>query len=336
MKTILILGLFISSAMSCVEGQTNGIADGNATVHAVSSKSNKTATSTSANSPETLKKEAVNPEQLQSDQLQKDIKILEEYLATQGITDFKRTDSGLIYVVEKQGDGAKVNPGETVSVHYTGRTLDGNKFDSSLDRGQPLSFPIGKGQVIQAWDQGIPLFNVGGKGTLYAPSPLAYAERGFPGAIEPNTPLIFDIEVVDSYDPTARAKEAAALNFAEIEAYAKANKLDTRKTESGLYYVILSEGEGEKAQEGQTVSVDYTGTFLDGSEFDSSRDRGPYTFQLGKGKVIKGWDEGLQLLSKGGKAKLLVPSTLGYGSHDRGPIKANSVLLFDVELVDIK
>lgn len=108
----------------------------------------------------------------------------------------KNTSSGLYYIIEKQGTGEQAVAGKTVEVHYTGTLADGTKFDSSLDRGQPFSFQLGKGMVIRGWDEGIALLKVGSKAKLIIPSDLGYGERGFPGAIPQNATLIFDVELL--------------------------------------------------------------------------------------------------------------------------------------------
>ena len=108
-------------------------------------------------------------------------------------------------------------------------------------------------------------------------------------------------------------------------------------TASGLKYVDVAEGTGATAQNGQMLTVHYTGTLQNGTKFDSSVDRGkPYVFRLGSGSVIKGWDEGLLGMKVGGKRKLTIPAALGYGARASGNIPPNSTLLFDVELLDAK
>ncbi|MDP1743530.1 MAG: FKBP-type peptidyl-prolyl cis-trans isomerase [Candidatus Amesbacteria bacterium] len=94
------------------------------------------------------------------------------------------------------GTGSEVKSGDTVVMHYTGTLVDGTKFDSSLDRGQPFETQIGVGRVIKGWDQGVPGMKVGGKRKLYIPSALAYGERGAGGVIGPNANLIFEVELL--------------------------------------------------------------------------------------------------------------------------------------------
>lgn len=113
---------------------------------------------------------------------------------------------------------------------------------------------------------------------------------------------------------------------------------DLLTTDSGLQYVIQVEGSGEAPENGDLVKVHYTGTLEDGTKFDSSYDRGqPFEFALGRGQVIKGWDEGIALLKVGGKARLVIPPELGYGERGAGGvIPPNATLIFEVELLEIK
>ena len=110
------------------------------------------------------------------------------------------------------------------------------------------------------------------------------------------------------------------------------------KTDSGLQYVELKEGDGEKAKKGDTVEVHYTGWLKDGKKFDSSLDRKePFEFKLGAGKVIKGWDEGVAGMKVGGKRKLIIPAELAYGKKGAGGvIPPDAELTFEVELLKIK
>jgi len=109
------------------------------------------------------------------------------------------------------------------------------------------------------------------------------------------------------------------------------------KTASGLRYTDITVGTGATPQRGQTVTVHYTGTLENGKKFDSSVDRGvPYTFRIGRGEVIKGWDEALMTMKVGGKRHLVIPPNLGYGANGTSNIPGNSTLIFDVELLGVK
>ena len=108
-------------------------------------------------------------------------------------------------------------------------------------------------------------------------------------------------------------------------------------TASGLKYIDEVVGTGESPSPGRTVSVHYTGTLENGTKFDSSLDKGkPYDFAIGRGEVIKGWDEGIMTMKAGGKRKLIIPANLAYGAAGRPGIPPNATLLFDVELVAVK
>ncbi len=109
---------------------------------------------------------------------------------------FDKTESGLRYQIIQKGDGAKPTAGQTVSVHYKGQLPDGTVFDSSYKRNAPIDFPIGQGQVIAGWDEGIMLLGVGDKARLVIPSDLGYGSRGAGGVIPPDATLIFDVELV--------------------------------------------------------------------------------------------------------------------------------------------
>jgi FKBP-type peptidyl-prolyl cis-trans isomerase len=104
---------------------------------------------------------------------------------------------GLQYTDEQVGTGAVATTGKTAVVHYTGWLMDGTKFDSSLDRNQPFSFPLGAGQVIKGWDEGVTGMKVGGKRILIIPPALGYGARGAGGVIPPNATLKFEVQLLD-------------------------------------------------------------------------------------------------------------------------------------------
>jgi peptidyl-prolyl cis-trans isomerase A (cyclophilin A) len=110
---------------------------------------------------------------------------------------FDKTESGLRYKMIQKGNGKKAENGKTVSVHYTGQLEDGKVFDSSYPRKKPIEFPLGMGNVIEGWDEGIALLQVGDKARFVIPSDLAYGSRGAGGVIPPNATLIFDVELMD-------------------------------------------------------------------------------------------------------------------------------------------
>jgi peptidylprolyl isomerase len=128
---------------------------------------------------------------------------------------------------------------------------------------------------------------------------------------------------------------AAAVTY--LIANRNANSGNEVTTASGLKYTDITEGTGPTPRVGQTLTVHYTGTLPNGRKFDSSVDKGtPYQFPIGTGSVIKGWDEGLMSMKVGGKRKLIIPPSLGYGATGTPNIPPNSTLIFEVELLGIK
>jgi len=245
----------------------------------------------------------------------KKIKLNHEYI----------TESGLKYKVIETANGQQVMQGDKVSVHYVGKLIDGKQFDSSRDRNVPFEFKVGAGQVIRGWDEGLALLKVGDKAVLTIPPAIGYGAQEM-GAIPANSTLVFDIEVMGTKTPK------------KIVAYDVKGK-DTLTTASGLRYIKIAEGSGAQAENGKTVDVHYTGYLLDGKVFDSSIERDePISFPLGKGMVIKGWEEGIALMKVGDKMRMIIPSDLAYGSRSvgNGLIPEFSTLIFDVELMGVK
>ena len=248
----------------------------------------------------------------------------EKSMEEQNIGKEVTTPSGLRYIDEVVGTGKTPQNGERVKVHYTGTLENGDKFDSSHDRNKPIEFSLGVGQVIRGWDEGISTMKEGGKRKLIIPSELAYGERGAGKVIPPNATLHFEVELIEVKEKVIDTD------------FSLPGKEEV--TESGLRMIIHKEGNGQKPSTGQVVSVHYTGILESGIQFDSSHDRGrPFSFPLGQGRVIKGWDEALLDMNVGSKRTLIIPPDLGYGERGAGrAIPPNATLVFEVELVDIK
>jgi peptidylprolyl isomerase len=236
----------------------------------------------------------------------------------------QKTDSGLEYQIIMPGYGKQPKAGDVVTVHYVGTLQDGSIFDSSRKRGEPISFTLGKGQVIKGWDEGIALIKEGTQARFIIPPALAYGDRQVAN-IPPNSWLVFDVELIS-------VKEK--VNPVPFDV----TGIEKQTTASGLRYYLIKNGTGPKAEAGNNVSVHYSGYLEDGKMFDSSVERGqPFNFELGKGRVIKGWDEGIALLNVGSKARFIIPPGLAYGAGGFPPmIPANATLIFDVELLDAK
>jgi len=232
------------------------------------------------------------------------------------------TSSGLqIMFTEINSKNKQPKTGDIVKVHYTGKLINDSIFDSSVKRGTPISFALGQGKVIKGWDEGIGYLHIGDKAVLSIPANLGYGERKI-GTIPANSKLIFDVELIDVTE-----------GVKPFDAKGK----DTVTTASGLKYIIVKKGGGIQAASGKTIKVHYTGYFTDGKIFDSSVERGEaFSFVLGQGRVIKGWDEGVALMKTGEKVRMIIPYQLGYGENDYGPIKGKSTLIFDVELLEVK
>jgi peptidylprolyl isomerase len=147
--------------------------------------------------------------------------------------------------------------------------------------------------------------------------------------VTPNQPAV-------TQENSSQQPELLATNLEK-----ETNKMDLENavtTTSGLKYIDIQEGEGESPSKGQKVTVHYTGTLENGQKFDSSRDRErPFTFTIGVGQVIKGWDEGVAGMKVGGRRNLIIPAELGYGSRGAGGvIPPNATLIFDVELLEVE
>lgn len=239
-------------------------------------------------------------------------------------SDAEVTGSGLASKVLQAGDGDK-NPGprDTVEVHYSGWMVDGKLFDSSVARGETTSFPLN--QVIPGWTEGLQLMVVGEKRRFWIPAGLAYGEKpSRPGA--PSGNLTFDVELF-SIEAAPEAPETPA----DLTAPEGAEKSD-----SGLASQLLEEGEGgARPGPSDVVAAHFTGWLEDGSLLESTVMNGkPAQFKLDQ-VTIKGWVEGLQLMTKGEKRRFWIPAALGFGENPP-PGAPQGDLIFDFQLLDFK
>jgi len=227
------------------------------------------------------------------------------------------TESGLASKVLVEGKGKKhPGPHDKVTVHYTGWTTDGKMFDSSVTRGETISFPLDR--VIAGWTEGLQLMVEGEKRRFWIPEELAYR-----GQRPPFGMLVFDVELFGIEEapepPPVPEDVAAAPEDAEVSS-------------SGLASKVIHEGSGSKHPSATSrVTVHYTGWTTDGKMFDSSVMRGePTTFPLHG--VIAGWTEGLQLMVEGATRRFWSPEKLAY----QGKRAPYGVLVFDVELLSFE
>ncbi len=256
---------------------------------------------------------------------------------------YKEADSGLYYkFISESGDTAKPRLNDILDVVMSYGTKDSTLMPANGVIQIQLMKPMFKGDIYE----GFAMMHKGDSASFIISADsfftkIARAPR--PKFIDSSSVLYFNVKLKDFMSleqlMKKRQEENAKLEQEEmtkLDAYLKANNITAQPTASGIYFIEVQKGKGPKAMTGQKVSVHYTGTLLDGKKFDSSYDRKePISFALGTGAVIKGWDEAISMMSKGGKAKVIIPSKMAYGERAQGPIPAFSTLVFDVELVDI-
>ncbi|MEX2591401.1 MAG: FKBP-type peptidyl-prolyl cis-trans isomerase [Anditalea sp.] len=279
------------------------------------------------------------------------------------------TSDGIEYTYIKEGSEKPKN-GEFVVYHFTAKKSNDSTFISSYDQPTPAYLQYNDSTEKQSGIDEIFLgLKSGDSIVINSTAEKVFGAQGLPPFLTNEEEVTISIGVVDVLEEQVfqdyfndlaeahqkKQSEKAVVQLQEdvkiLEGYIAENNLEATKTESGLFYVIEEEGNGPEVEQGDTVSVNYTGYVLDGTVFDTSlesvakesntfmegRPYEPIEIQVGMGRVIPGWDEGLQYLKEGSKAKLLIPSTLAYGDQDASEvIKANSVLIFDVEVTDVQ
>ena len=236
---------------------------------------------------------------------------------------WREAAKGLKVYDEKVGTGKPAMVGSVLKTHYTGWLLSGRKFGSSKDMGKPLSVVMGAGKMIKGWEVGLEGMREGGVRWFRISPAMGYGATAY-SMIPSNSTLIYRVELVSS-----EVDEAVVAN---MDFFPDTSTLTFENGPEGLRYAIIKQGEGDPAQKGNVAKVHYTGWLTNGYKFDSSRDRGqPFGFTLGAGRVIRGWELGVQGMLPGEKRILIVPPGLGYGARGAGPIPGGSTLIFAVE-----
>ena len=232
--------------------------------------------------------------------------------------EWKKTDSGLEIWDVKEGTGDATAKGATVTIHYTGWTVDGTVFDSSVKRGTPATFPLPN--LIKGWQEGIPGMKAGGVRRLKIPYDLAYGEAGRPPTIPAKATLVFEIELFK--DP---------MKLPDLTAKA------WKKLDNGVRIWDLKEGTGDVVPKDAKVTIHYTGWSLDGKVFDSSRTGGGKPVEFGLNQLIKGWQDNVPGMKVGGVRLMELPPEFAYGKAGAPPdIAPNATLVFEIEVFGSK
>lgn len=268
--------------------------------------------------------EVMSPEQ----QLERDISIISNYL-TENSINAQQHESGIFYIIHEQGIGNVPAADDYVTINYQGNILgDPNKFDSGIGK----SFKLDR--LISGWQIGLPLIQEGGKITLYIPSGYGYRDKTI-GVIPANSILEFDIDLLSigcNEEPNTTGVDPVQLqsDIDIIDEYLLGRDIQANQHESGIRYVVHTEGGGSIPTLCNSINVNYSGHLLgDNTIFDSGDN-----VNLGLNQLIVGWQIGFKQLKVGTSATLYIPSGLGYGVHGAGGvITANANLVFEVDLL---
>ena len=251
-------------------------------------------------------------------------------LPTRPNSSLTTTASGLQYELLEAGDGEMPQPGDVVAVHYIGTLEDGTVFDNSIERGQPIEFTFGSGNVIAGWEEGIGLMRVGDKMRLIIPPALAYGSAGAGGSIPSNATLTFEVELIEIVPPPATPTP--------LEPPTPVDEADYIETEEGIRFAILQEGDGEQPQIGDSVTFHFSGWLeADGTSIGSSYQNGqPLDIIIGREEILPGWDLVLPQMKVGEITQFIIPPAWGLGEAGSLPIiPPNSILIFEIELLQI-
>ncbi|MEI6576086.1 MAG: FKBP-type peptidyl-prolyl cis-trans isomerase [Bacteroidota bacterium] len=272
---------------------------------------------------------------------------------------FKKTDSGLSYKFYTKKDSAKPVEGDVITAQMVYKIVTASGKDSTIfdsrNNPSPFKIPLAKPEYPGDIYEGLALMGSGDSATFVIKADSFFvktARSKLPPFVKPGSDMHFDVKLLgimkkaeyekqqkEAMDKQMKAmEEMKGKEQIELQDYIAKNNIKVKPTESGLYFVEVKKGSGTKAEKGKKVTVDYKGMLLNGTVFDASKSHDkPFEFTIGHNEVIPGWDEGISMMKKGGKAKIIIPSKLGYGSSGAGAtIPPFSPLVFEVELLDVK
>ncbi len=267
-------------------------------------------------------------------------RLLEQYLIDNNITE-EPTESGLYFIEMEEGDGASPSMGFFLIIEYRVRLITGKVVETTNEQEAkendlynpdivygPYKFSINN-TPVEGVKEGLLMMREGGRARLIIPSHLAYGGRTV-GNIPKYSTLIFDIKLIEVIpDPEVHERQL-------INRYVEDNNINEEPNDFGLYYIELEEGTGEHPRPHSNVVVHYTGWFIDGRQYNTTKGKQPFEFALGQQSATPGFEQGIKKMKPGGKAKFIVPSSIGYGptgTHD-GRIPPYMTLIYEVELLE--
>lgn len=256
-------------------------------------------------------------------------------------------ENGLKYQIFEHDDKArKAKLGDIMTFHLVLKNSADSALRDTYKEGMPVKMVLQAAPFKGSFEEGLAMLSTGDSAKFQISADTLFAKmmQPLPPMIKKGTDLNFTVKVISVLTTEEFQKDQAeagvkqkAVDAKVIDEYLAKNNLTAKaqKTASGLVYVPQVEGTGPSPAAGDNIKAHYVGQLLSGKEFDSSKGREPLQLTLGAGMVIPGWEEGLSLMKKGSKGILIIPSGLGYGPETNGPIPGNSVLKFDMELLDV-
>lgn len=281
-----------------------------------------------------------NIDQLKKKMINESKEALQNYIAENNIT-VEPLESGIYIIPMEKGKGRCPEKGELVELDFDAKLLNGKTIGSTINTDKKLSFVLGDGSVIPGWEEIVPRMHLGERITAVIPFEMAYGDHDVSG-IPSYANLVYDIKLLKITTVEEQEKQAEeALKQMKLDsetafqAYVKDNNI-VDHTETGLYYTKSLVTDGQPVTPGKTARIKFVASYLDGTLLGNSDDLGEYyDFVVGKGRVVKGLDEGVGLMRVGERARFVLPYTLAYGENSHDDIPPYSNLVFDVELLDV-